>query len=320
MERYLSVDSGGTKVAAILYDENFSPVKTARVGSMRETTVKPEMIRQHVEELIEQLGIQKGMVLKKVAGASYGDIPMKERLRSLCTIEKEEYTGEFDVGLYAAGIFNGGILVLSGTGSDVFGKYNGIGGMIGGYGSLISDEGSGYWMSRMACEYAIRDYEGRGEKTLLTEMILEHRKEKEMHKALGGLYHVPNTAPTTAIASLSILVEKAALAGDAVALRIIDAAAESMASQTIAMIKLYGYPAETPITISGSAWKTPGMYSKFEKIMREYDPDLNIILPEFEPIMGPIIKDYYDKFGKFDDEAKAKFKKEYPQYIFSINK
>lgn len=320
MERYLSVDSGGTKVAAILYDENFSPIKTARVGSMRETTVKPEMIEHHVDELIEQLGIEQGMVLKKVAGASYGDFSMKQRLRSLCTIEKEEYTGEFEVGLYAAGLFNGGILALSGTGSDIFGEYQGVTGIIGGYGSLISDEGSGYWIARQACNYAIRDSEGRGEKTMLTEMFLEHLQNDKMRVALCSLYHVPNTAPTTAIASLAVLVEKAALAGDAVALRIIDEAAESLASQTISLIKIHGYPVDTPITISGSVWKTPGLFEKYEKILKNYDEKLSITLPEFEPIMGPIIKDYYEKYGKFDDAAKEKFKREYPKYVFTIKK
>lgn len=319
MARYLSLDSGGTKVAAILYDENFSPIKTARVGSMRETTVPPEMVQRHGEELFEQLGLEEGMVIEKIAGASYGDVPFKKKLNELCIVKADCCTGEYEVGMYAAGIFDGGILALAGTGSDVFGQYNGTGYIIGGYGSLIADEGSGFWMARMAINYAIRDFEGRGEKTMLTQLIAEHLNCNNLRGAITNLYWIPNTAPTTAIASLCPLIDKAALAGDEVALRIIDEAAISMADQTLVLFKKENFPIETPITISGSAWRSPGMFRKFEKRLKEYNENLNIILPEFEPIMGPIIKDYYDKFGKFDEAAKEKFRTEYPKYTFKIN-
>ncbi|MBE6569906.1 MAG: hypothetical protein E7658_06795 [Ruminococcaceae bacterium] len=323
MAYYLSLDSGGTKVAAILYDENLSPLRFARVGSMRETTVDPKLIERHADDLIEQLGIQEGMVIEKLAGASYSDVVFKEKLRKLCTIKQNFCTGEYEVGMYAAGIFHGGILALSGTGSDVFGKYgenNKYNALVGGYGSLVSDEGSGYWMARMACEYAIRDFEGRGEKTMLTELIPQQMKKESLRSALISVYSLPNTAPTTAVASLSRTIDTAALAGDAVALRIIDAAAKAMADQTLVLFKQYDFPIEVPITISGSAWKSPGMFEKFEKRLKEYNENLNITLPEFEPIMGPIIKDYYDKYGKFDEEAKEKFRREYSDYLFKIKK
>ena len=70
--------------------------------------------------------------------------------------------GEYSLGLYAACLQKEAVIAISGTGSGVFyvrEKAAGYG--VGGWGALISDEGSGYYLGRLAALAAIRSYEKR---------------------------------------------------------------------------------------------------------------------------------------------------------------
>ena len=319
MKKNIAVDSGGTKFAAILYDENLSPIKIARVGSMRPTTVDPQLINYQMDRLLELLELEKGEEIERASGALCGSSVFSKRLAEHCKVLSTDYCGEQTLGWYAAGLFEEGLLSLSGTGSATFVSYKGKSDCIGGYGAQISDEGSGYWMARLACEHAIRDYEGRGPKTLMTQLITEHFGGTNLHTALYKIYSMPNTAPTTALASCSVAVGLAAKENDELALQVIDQTAESLASQAIAAIRRSGVEHDIPITISGSTWRCPHLFRLYKQKMLEYDPNFNITVPQFEPIMGPIIKDYYAKYNRFDSDAIEQLKRDYPQHVFNID-
>ena len=319
MCRYLAVDSGGTKVAAILYDENFNPIKTARSGSMRDNTTSRELIENSIESLINQLDLKQSTVIKKVTGIYDGYL--LGYLRDFCTIESSESYGELGIGLYAAGIFGDGMLSLSGTGSTTFAKYDRQIYTLGGYGAAVSDEGSGYWMSRLAIDYAIKSYEGRGENTLLETLVCEHFGRANLRDAIFSIYAVPDKSPAACVASCAPLVEKAAYAGDRIALRIIEDTGRSLGEQMLAMMRMNNIPDTLPITISGSVWRGhPLMFKTFKETVSEKHSRINIIIPEFEPIVGAVIGHYYAEHGKFDDNDKAFFRKNYSDYIFTIKK
>ena len=44
----------------------------------------------------------------------------------------------------------------------------------GGWGYLLGDEGGGFWIGRAALSAVVRQFDGRGPATLLTEMVLDH--------------------------------------------------------------------------------------------------------------------------------------------------
>ena len=48
MKYNLAVDCGGTKVAGILYDDQYRPIKTCQVGSIRTTSMPPEYIEKNI--------------------------------------------------------------------------------------------------------------------------------------------------------------------------------------------------------------------------------------------------------------------------------
>ncbi len=319
MHKYLAVDSGGTKVAAILYDDSFRPLKTARAGSMRQNTTSQNLIDSNVESLFSQLGITPDTEIAKVSGIYDGYL--LNRLSEYCTVGSSESYGELGLGLYAAGIFGDGILSLSGTGSTTFAKFKGKTYILGGYGAAVSDEGSGYWMSRIALDCAIKSYEGRGEKTLLEDLITEHFGRSDLRDAIFSIYSAPDKSPAACVASCAPVVEKAAYAGDRIALKIIEDTGRSLGEQLLALMRINNIPNTLPVTISGSVWRGhPLMFANFKNTVTEKDSGINIIVPEFEPIVGSVIGHYYAENGKFEESDREFFRTNYSEYLFNIKK
>lgn len=70
-----------------------------------------------------------------------------ETLRKYVSVNAVDEVGEYSSGMYAAYLQKEAVIAISGTGSGVFyvrGKDAGYG--VGGWGALISDEGSGYYL------------------------------------------------------------------------------------------------------------------------------------------------------------------------------
>ncbi len=318
--KYMAIDSGGSKVAAILYDENFKLLARARTGSMRSNTTSKELIEQNVRQLFEQLGLREGDPegIELVSGIPDGDV--YKRLCEKIFVKGVDWLGELELGLYAAEIFDDGILALSGTGCTLFSQYEGKIGILGGYGAAVADEGSGYWIGRHAVQAAIKADEGRGEDTLLLDLIRDQLGRDKLQDGIFAIYGKKDISPVACVASFAPLTTKAANMGDRVAQDILIAAGEVVGQQLNALCRREELPDELPVTISGSVWRgNDAMFERFCQVVREHTPDREIRVPCFEPIVGSVIWHYYKKNGKFDASDRAFFEKEYADYLFDLS-
>src|SRR5690606_8774057 len=67
-----------------------------------------------------------------------------------------------------------GVVVIGGTGSVAFGRNaEGREHRVGGWGYLLSDEGSGFWIGREALIAVLHCMDGRGPHTILTDRVAE---------------------------------------------------------------------------------------------------------------------------------------------------
>ena len=72
----------------------------------------------------------------------------------------------------AFGLKGSGILVISGTGSCVYGRNGNDAARAGGWGHLLGDHGSGYWIALMGLQEALREYDRRGAVTPVLRRVL----------------------------------------------------------------------------------------------------------------------------------------------------
>ena len=128
-----------------------------------------------------------------------------------------------------------GIVIIAGTGSIAYGRNaRRDAARSGGWGHIIGDEGSGYWIGREALSAVVRAVDGRGPSTRLTDDVLEHF-------AIGDISGLPRIVydrdlPRLSVAALGPIVQRASTFGDPVARGILERAADelTLAAESVA--------------------------------------------------------------------------------------
>lgn len=309
---YIAADGGGSKLHAILYDEelnilgeiktsgtniNFMPKEQVRDNFLRvfDTLISGEVCE--IEQMDLCVVCEKDFVLDIVG--KYGKI------------KRVEFHPE-SVSALAAALEDSATTVLSGTGA---GAAQIMGGRrldgIGGWGSLLGDEGGGYYIGLNALRAAIYSHDGRGEKTLLEQLV--HEKYELGDRYFGLVWKMISSSDSRReIASCARLAAEAARANDAVAIRIYEAAAEEMFLYFKAITERNPQNYNGKIVAIGGAWAGyPGMLSHFESLVRAKYPDAEIKRQKYEAVAGPVIrrllKDGY-KMDKIEKILEPKFK------------
>src|SRR5439155_26556427 len=128
------------------------------------------------------------------------------------------------VALVAGAGAGAGVVIVAGTGSIAYGHDgSGHAARAGGWGYLLGDEGSGFWIGRRALAAVVRQADGRGPVTQLTGLILDRMGITRPGDLIHETYY--RDLKRQAIAALAPLVQQAHAAGDAVADHILQRAA-----------------------------------------------------------------------------------------------
>lgn len=162
-----------------------------------------------------------------------------------------------------------GILVISGTGSNCIGiTENGDVFKSGGWGHLLGDEGSGYDIGRSALRHIARAHDLRDEGTILTEMIFDELKLKNIEDLIQYMYR--NQLDKKDIAKFAKLVIKASECGDPVSIRILKKAAGELATHVQSLFKKSSaFNPDTPVTTTGSIFEHSSILK--EEFVRKLD-------------------------------------------------
>ncbi len=287
---YLAADGGGSKLQTILYDESFRIIRTGRVAGVN-TLYKPaDVVRANMESMMaELLRDEYGAPLRAIASADLcmlgaGDV-MREILSRLDHVGEIHFHSEPVVGL-AACLRTEGAVALSGTGSDAFFVKNcKTVQSIGGWGPLLGDEGSGYDIGLNALKAAIYSYDGRRDKSMLYDLVMENWSLEHLWGIVTHLAGNPDARHE--VASAAKLCAKAAHAGDRTALRIYEHAALEMFLQTRTVIEQHRGEWDGTVVVMGGAWKGhPRMFEVFKREIELLYPEARVSLPLFEPVVG----------------------------------
>jgi N-acetylglucosamine kinase len=118
--------------------------------------------------------------------------------------------------------------VIAGTGSIALGRdATGKTARAGGWGYIFGDEGGAFDLVRQALRASLRYEEGWGPPTLLRTLLLEATECETANALLHRCYTAE--FPRERVAALAPFIEEAARAGDAVAVGLIEHAAQELA-------------------------------------------------------------------------------------------
>ena len=302
MKYYVAADGGGTKLIAILYDEDGNILRTARAGGTNTNFRSIDEVHQEMEALVDTLceGIEEIEAIDCcIVGHRTSDL-LPSIFRERVRLNVVEHHGEGDVPLYASGL-SYGIVAQAGTGSDAIVRLqDGSAYCNGGWGMLLGDEGGGYDIGLRAMRAAVRAHEGRAEPTILLDRILEHFQITKLIDLIDIM--IDETDVRGRVASVARVCAAAAREGDPTALSIYEYAAEELFLCVKASVEHLGRPYPWTVVCSGGAWKgTRYMYECFVKKMQAYAPDIPVRFPIFEPLVGSVLGGYMRRGWRLED-------------------
>lgn len=158
---FIGLDIGGSKTQGVRWHDG-KIVATAKAGSANVQNVTPETAALNLAELFGQLGAAS--VSRVIAGS--GGVDTAEDARALAALISPHAPGAtvevvHDTRLImAAGGASTGIAVIVGTGTAAWGTDSGgRQARSGGWGYLLGDEGSGYWVGREAVRHTLHRHD-----------------------------------------------------------------------------------------------------------------------------------------------------------------
>ena len=317
MRYYISADGGGTKLASILFDEQYRLCGVGMGGPVNRNFASEDTVRRSMEDSIA--GCLREIRPKELSGVYFaGPGPVElyqEVLEQQTQAPPVLRVDEGAMCVYAGLLADSGIAAVSGTGSCAFYIERGERvGIIGGWGSLFGDDGGGYDIGCAGIRAAIAYYDGLGPETRLLELLYETFGEQDMWKVLPHLYV---NDYRQVISGLCRLVARAAQEGDTVAAGIFRDAGIKMAEQVIACRKKWQIPEDRRVVIAGSAWKgLPVMYEVFQERICQDCSAVTVQKPSYVPVVGGVVRQMI-KNGTALDEARKEFlQKEYSQFQY----
>ncbi len=180
-----------------------------------------------------------------------------------------------------------GIVAIAGTGSIVFGR-NQKGDMkrVGGWGHILGDEGSAYYIAVQGMRAALRAYDGRDSPTSLQERLREHLSLLTLENLIEVIYQ--RGWGVKEIAALAPIVDQAAASGDEVAITIIENAVQELVKATQTVIDdIFTQTEVVEVVTTGSVWRGLSlMRERFEASLVLRSPFAQVIYPRYDPAYG----------------------------------
>jgi glucosamine kinase len=264
MSLYLAIDGGGTKTTCLLADDT-RILARASSGTVKLMRISEEEATRRLESMLEDVATAAGISLADVTRTCFGlaGITSPAVQAWAHQIVSTQVSGELllagdeEIALDAAFAGGPGILVIAGTGSNVIGR-NGTGKLFGagGWGPVLGDEGSGYWIGLEAMRAALRAQDRIGLDGISSCLL----RDIETHWELGSLAELVALAnqrtglrrPAPDFASLAPVVARCAEHGDALAAGVLERAGEELADQVTLVAQKMDHPSAIGVAFTGS--------------------------------------------------------------------
>jgi N-acetylglucosamine kinase-like BadF-type ATPase len=233
----LGIDGGGTRTRAAIF-EGEKQLAFTEMGSIKRLRVGPVVAEENLRALLAEVYRQAGVKGVRAASAGVASAAMPgvpEWIKAVfadCGVERSEVVGDEVIALDAAFKGGPGILQIAGTGTNCIGRApDGGRESAGGWSSRLGDEGSGYWIGLHAVRRALHAYD-REEPTRVLDVVGQIWGTK----GIDELVNLGDSTPGPDFAALSPAISQLAEEGDAVALGVLNQAAQDLV-ETILLVR-----------------------------------------------------------------------------------
>jgi len=286
MEYVIGIDGGGTKSAISIADLRGNIVLTEYGGPTNIRAWDEYMVFNELRSLILSAVEHAGLNLEDCRAICIGSAGagrqeeqriLREYVKAIGIKGNIVITNDAEIVIAEATGGREGVVVIAGTGSIAYGiGKNGERVRVGGWGHMVGDEGSAYYIGLKAIKAALRCYDGRDPYTELLPMLMEEIGIKSPEEFVGFVYG--KDTEKKEIAAVAKVVDRAYKKGDSRAKEILMDAAQQLF--LLARTAIRGIKAEhDPITVvvsGGVLINNLFIYENFVKLLNLEYPKMNV--------------------------------------------
>ncbi len=304
---YIGINCSGTYSRLLAVDEDGKVLGRHAGNSLNLNQNAAETVKENLKRLINEfnaltktklsdckalcvgangLGSDHGTSLKLLSTVNDKIYEMEKMLRDLEITCPIKVVHDLECALASETKGEPGILVMSTLNSVAYAldrehKLH----TVGGFGSLIDESGSGYWIGMEAVKCVLMAAEGRIQSTILTEKIKEYLQIKSIYEITDLIYS--KRLSKSQIMEIAILVKHAAKE-DAIAKIIEDQASKALFSLVKPLAQVLSM-AEGPFVLSGSIiTNNQNISALLSGLIKKTFPKATVIIQKEKPEMGAV--------------------------------
>ena len=291
---YVGIDSGGTKCDLVILNSNNKILLNESTKAFHYSLYGKEIISENISKYLTSLLRAKRFDIKKCSGICIGLAGAREdkdkknlerAFKKKLQFNKIDIETDTMTGLYGAFEDGDGIILISGTGSVLFGKSNDKIYRVGGWGRIIGDYGSGYTIGKEALKEVVKEYDLtdiKRKRTLLEEKmerIFDINKENIIRKIFHEKFEIQKIAP---------VVIKCAEKGDKVSLEIINEAVDGLLYHIKTFLKISRRKKPIDLVFIGGIIENENVLSKKLKkeINKNFKEKVNVLKKKHSSAFG----------------------------------
>lgn len=287
MKYMIGVDGGGTKTEAIAFDQDGNEVVRGMSG-FGNILIDYEKAVSHIMEAIDQC--KKALIdghcvciclgLAGISGANTNELTLR-------LIKKYETKIEVfnDAMIAHAAALKGknGILTIGGTGAICIGKKDEVYEYSGGWGHILGDEGSGYWIALQGLKRMANQFD-QGVRLCPLSLRIQDEFRLLTSSHIKKLVYSSSKDKVAAIAPL--IIEEARNGNDD-AHKIILQAAKELTIITVNIYNKMQFDLSPLIAVSGSILRfVPEIYAEFKKCCEKSMGEVIFVSPSEMAVKG----------------------------------
>lgn len=276
---WIGIDGGSTYSFGVAVDRSGEVLAASSAGSLDFFGSDLPDARRNLQDLIKSLEVQLPVqnVFERIVIGSQsvmieGAPEFKEQLcKGIVPMAETRLVGHSFITFQGANLGQPALIIFSGTGSSVLAQNEaGETFQMGGWGHLLADEGSAFWIAVESIKAAIAATEGRGRDTALVVEICEWFGVKDLADIVPLVYK--DSGPKDRVGVLAEHLAKTLGGEDKVFSDILWSGAEALADLTLACLRLVPF-AESPIPlylVGGVLAKNDFIRSGLLSILKEH--------------------------------------------------
>jgi glucosamine kinase len=280
MRYVIGVDGGQTSTTAVIADETGCLLGIGHGGPANHIHEPGgvERVQRSLTDAIRNAVTMADLQNARIAAACLGMTGGSEQMENVCApvvpADRLIFGHDTRIALYSVTFGRPGVVIIAGTGAAAYGV-NKLGKQAwsGGWGYLLGDEGSGYWIAVRALNACCRSVDGLNPPTQLLPLLLRHLELEDLQQVHTRIYSGRMARPD--LAALSEIVSLASAQGDAMARQILREAGKELALAVNAVIQKLSLEAE-PVTVG----MVGGVFRAGRAVLRPFRERVKQVAPQ----------------------------------------